>query len=85
MQIFEFEKLQIKEDGNWLQRKLKDSHFKRTLLFALGGAIVGFVVFLLSEDRPSDVYWNQDAVESIVIGLLVGLFITNSPCAKGRC
>ena len=81
----EFKKLEIKEEGNWFQRKIKNPHFKKTILYILIGAIVGFAFYYFSEGMHMDSMPQNEIVQSILVGAFFGFFITNSPCARGRC
>lgn len=81
----EFKKLEIKEEGNWLQRKLKNSHIKKTLIYIGIGAIAGFLFYYITEGTHLDAMPQNEIVQSILVGAFFGFFITNSPCARGRC
>jgi len=81
----EFEKLKIEPEGNWFKRKIANSHFRKTVVYTLAGALVGFLFYFLTEGMFMDKMPNKDIVQSIIIGGFFGLFITNSPCARGRC
>lgn len=81
----EFKKLEIQEDGNWLQRKIRNPHVKKTMLYVLIGAVAGFAFYYFSEGMHMDKMPQQEIIQSVLVGAFFGLFITNSPCAKGRC
>ena len=81
----EFKKLKIEEEGSWMKRKVSNPHFRKSVIYTLIGALVGFVFFYVSEGMFMDKMPSKDIVQSILIGALFGLFITNSPCARGRC
>lgn len=81
----EFKKLEIEPEGNWIQRKLANPHFKKTILYILLGAVAGFAFFFFTEGMFMDKMPKQDILQSILIGAFFGFFITNSPCARGRC
>ena len=81
----EFKKLEIKEEGNWLQRKIRNPHIKKTVLYILIGAVAGFAFFYFSEGMFMDKMPKEDIYQSVLIGAFFGFFITNSPCARGRC
>lgn len=81
----EFKKLEIKEDGNWLQRKIRNPHTKKTLIYILIGAVAGFLFYYFTEGMQMDVMPRGEVVQSILVGAFLGFFITNSPCAKGHC
>ena len=81
----EFKKLEIKEEGNWIQRKIKNPHSRKTLLYILLGAVAGFLFYYFTEGINMDAMPRGEIVQSILVGAFFGFFITNSPCARGRC
>lgn len=81
----EFKKLEIEPEGSWLKRKLSNPHFRKSVIYTLLGALIGFVFFYLTEGRLMDKMPNEDIVQSVLVGAFFGAFITNSPCARGRC
>lgn len=81
----EFKKLEIKEEGNWLQQKLKDKHIRKTAISIFLGACSGFLFYYLSDGMHIDAMPRKDIVQSVVIGAFLGFWLTNSPCARGKC
>ena len=81
----QFKELELKQEGSWFSRKLKSAHFKRTVSAIAVGALVGFAFFYLSEGRLMESIPVRDIFKSIGVGAFFGFFITNSPCARGRC
>jgi H+/Cl- antiporter ClcA len=81
----EFKKLEIQEEGNWFQRKIRNPHFKKTILYMLIGAVAGFAFYYFFEGMHMDSMPQNEIVQSILAGAFLGFFITNSPCARGRC
>ncbi len=81
----EFKKLEIQDDRSWYRKLWESAHLRRTVLFMIGGAAISFVLFYISEGRYLDLLGIGDILKSMVPGALFGLFITNSPCARGRC
>lgn len=77
--------LKLEKEGNWLQRKLWTAHTKKTLLFMLLGAIAGTVYFYLTDGKHMVNYEVVDVLKSALLGAFLGFFLTNSPCARGRC
>ena len=71
-----FKQLELKKDGNWL---------KRTMKAILIGAAIGFTFFYLTEGRLMDSIPTREILKSLAIGGFFGFFLTNSPCARGRC
>ena len=85
MKTFKFKELEITPEGNWLIRTMSSPHFKKTVLYGLVGAFIGYVLFYLSLGSDVRVLWNDEAMSNVLMGLVFGVFITNSPCARGKC
>ena len=81
----EFKPLEIKPRGSRIRRLASTSHFKRSAIAILAGAIIGFVLFYVTEGRMMDSMESNDIIKSLLIGGFFGFFVTNSPCARGRC
>lgn len=81
----EFKKLEIKPEGNWFQRQLANPHTKKTIIYTLGGAVLGSVLFLFTELQETEVFLLKDMLGHTFTGALMGFLITNSPCARGQC
>ena len=81
----EFRKLEIKEDGSHVRRLFRSVQVRRTIVFAIIGAIGGFLFFYFTEGSRMDIIPAGDIIKSILIGGFFGIFIMNSPCARGRC
>lgn len=80
-----FEKLKIEEEGSWIRRKMRNPHFKKTIIYILVGAIAGFGFYYFTEGMSLDKMPTSDIFQSILFGAFFGFFITNSPCARGKC
>lgn len=81
----QFKQLDIKPQGSLFNRLVKSPRFKSTLTAISIGAIAGFLFFYFSEGRMMESMPANEIVKSILIGGFFGFFITNSPCARGRC
>lgn len=81
----QFKQLEIKPEGNWFQRNLLTPHAKKTMLAMLLGAVVALLVTLLTDEKSISELSSGDIFQSIFLGGMIGLFMTNSPCARGRC
>ena len=81
----EFKQLDIKPEGNWLQRTLANPHTKKTLKYTLIGALAGLAIFYFTEGKELSQITSGDVLKSMLIGGFYGFFITNSPCARGKC
>jgi len=81
----EFKQLELKQDGSPIRRMLHSKHLKKTVLAVLIGAGVGFLYFYLTEGKNMTEITSGDIWSSVLIGGFLGFFVTNSPCARGRC
>lgn len=81
----EFKKLEIEPEGNRIKRLVSRKRFRKSLLYIVAGAGLGFLFFYFSEGMFMDKMSDEDIYQSILIGAFVGFFISNSPCARGRC
>ena len=81
----QFKQLDLKPQGSWLTRTVNSPRFKTTLTAILIGAIIGFLFFYFTEGRLMESIPAKEIVKSLLIGGFFGFFITNSPCARGRC
>jgi hypothetical protein len=81
----QFNPLELKQEGSWIKRTLRSPQFKRTLIAILIGAVAGFAFYYFSEGQHLESIPGREIAESMFIGGFFGFFITNSPCARGRC
>jgi hypothetical protein len=81
----QFKQLDIKPEGNWVQRNLLTPHAKKTMIAILIGAVAALAVTLLTDEKAIAELSSGDIFQSIIIGGFIGFFMTNSPCARGRC
>ena len=81
----QFKQLEIKPEGNRLKRAFTSARFKRTVIAIIVGAIAGFGFFYLTEGQRMESIPAAEILKSMAFGGFFGLFITNSPCARGRC
>ena len=80
-----FKKLEIEQEGNWFSRFITSARTKKTLLAIAIGALAGFLFFYLTEGHSAEIISAEEVLQSLGIGGFIGFFITNSPCARGRC
>ncbi|MBN1183815.1 MAG: hypothetical protein JXB49_16095 [Bacteroidales bacterium] len=80
-----FKRLELEPESNWIKRTMKSKHFIRTFVYTLIGALSGFLLFYFGIGRHMNVIETGDIVKSILTGAFFGIFITNSPCVRGRC
>jgi uncharacterized membrane protein YraQ (UPF0718 family) len=81
----QFKQLDIKPQGSWWTRTLQSQRFKTTMTAIVAGALLGFLFFYFTEGRLMESIPGKEIVKSLLIGGFFGFFITNSPCARGRC
>ena len=81
----QFKELELKPKGSWISRTLKSSNFRRSLTAIAIGAVVGLAMFYFTEGRLMDSISAHEILKSMALGGFFGFFITNSPCARGRC
>lgn len=81
----QFKQLEIKPQGSWVKRTISTPRFKTTIKAILIGAAIGFAFFYLTEGRLMESMPANDIIKSFLVGGFFGFFITNSPCARGRC
>ena len=77
--------LDIKHKGNWFTRTINSPRFRTTITAIVIGAVLGFLFFYFTEGRLMESIPGREIVKSLLIGGFFGFFITNSPCARGRC
>ncbi len=85
MEPFKFKKLEIKDERSWIVRLFTSALTRQILLYCFVGAVIGYILFFLGQDGNANVYWNDKAAENVFIGLGFGIFLSTSPCARGRC
>ena len=81
----EFKKLEIEPEEGRLKRFLSSVFTKRTVRAIIIGAAVGFLYYYFTEGKHLDIIPTFEIFKSLFIGGFFGFFITNSPCARGRC
>jgi len=81
----EFKQLELKQESSWFKRTLRSKNLRNTILAVIIGAALGFLYFYLTEGRNMTEITSGDIWNSVLIGGFLGFFVTNSPCARGRC
>lgn len=81
----EFKKLEIEPEGNWIKRTFGTKHAKKTMIYIAIGAVAGLAYFYFGEGKNLNTITAGEILKSMAFGGFFGFFITNSPCAKGRC
>ena len=81
----EFKQLDLKPQGSWIRRTISAPRFKTTAIAIVVGAVLGFLFYFITEGRLMESMPANEVIKSLLVGGFFGLFITNSPCARGRC
>ncbi len=81
----QFKPLDLKPQGSWVTRHINSSRLRKTLIAIAVGAVAGFLFFYATEGRLMESMPSGDIIKSLLVGGFFGFFITNSPCARGRC
>jgi membrane associated rhomboid family serine protease len=68
-----------------MQEFIKSKNFRTSLIAATIGSAAGFLYYYFGELKAGDELIVSSALMSAVWGGLLGLFIVNSPCSRGRC
>jgi hypothetical protein len=64
---------------------IRSKYFWKPAIGVLLGAVVGYLYFYFIGCQSGSCPITSSATGSIIMGALLGLFITNSPCSKGTC
>lgn len=80
----EVKKLEIAEEKG-IRGFLKSKQTRKTLIAVLIGAIAALAFYYITEARSIDAFSMNEALKNMALGGFFGFFITNSPCARGRC
>lgn len=81
----EFKKLEITPESNWVKRIIQSQHVRKSVIYIIIGAIGGVLFFYFTEGKNLNVITLGDIIKSMLVGGFFGFFITNSPCARGKC
>lgn len=82
---FEFKTLEVQEEKNLLKRWFHSKHIRRTFLYMILGATISIAIGFFSEGMSFKAIPGNEIFHSGIIGAFMGFFITNSPCARGKC
>jgi uncharacterized membrane protein len=80
----EVKKLEIAEEKG-IRGFIKSKQTRKTLIAVLIGAIAALAFYYITEARSIDAFSMNEALKNMALGGFFGFFITNSPCARGRC
>jgi len=83
-EIMQFKKLEL-EGEKGIKGLLKSKHFKTSLISIAVGAVAGFGYYYFTGGQSMETMTFNEIVKHVVLGGFFGFFVTNSPCARGRC
>jgi 1,4-dihydroxy-2-naphthoate octaprenyltransferase len=55
------------------------------MIYMALGAAAALILTFLTDGKPISQFSTGEIFQSVFMGAVFGLFITNSPCARGRC
>lgn len=81
----EFKQLEITHEGNWLKRIFNSKQFRKSVIYILIGAVLGFAFTYIAVGMQINNMHSKDLITNVFFGAFFGFFITNSPCARNKC
>jgi len=80
----EVKKLEIAEEKG-IKGFIKSKQTRRTIIAILIGAVAALAFYYITEAQSIDAFSMNEALKNMAFGAFLGFFVTNSPCARGRC
>ncbi|MFW5774429.1 MAG: hypothetical protein ACOCWD_07085 [Tangfeifania sp.] len=80
----EVKKLEIAEEKG-IKGFFKLKQTRRTIIAILTGAVAALAFYYITEAQSVDAFSMNEALKNMALGAFLGFFVTNSPCARGRC
>jgi hypothetical protein len=80
----QFKKLELVGEKG-IKGLLKSKHFKTSIISIAVGAAAGFGYYYFTGGHSMDTMTLNEIVKYVGLGGFLGFFVTNSPCARGRC
>lgn len=81
----QFKQLDIKPEGNWFKRNILSPHGKKTMIYMAIGAVAALIITFLTGEKAISAFSAGEILQSVFMGAVFGLFITNNPCSGGKC
>jgi len=81
----EVKKLELQRENKGIKGFFKSKQTRRTLIAILIGSLVALGFYYFTEGQSMDTFSMEQALKNMALGGFFGFFITNSPCARGRC
>ncbi len=80
-----FKKLELEQEGSKFKRLISSNQFKKTIIYIMIGAAIGVAITYFAEGRQLLEISSKDLLTNAFTGAFIGFFLTNSPCARGKC
>ena len=84
MNISDFKEVEVKKSAS-IKSLFNGKQFKRTMLYMTIGAVASFAWFYYTDGQHMDQIPSTEIFKSLAVGSFFGIFISNSPCARGKC
>ncbi len=82
---FEFKPVELGPKGKEQKRQDRWKHIQKTVIYMVLGAIVSLVIHFFINEWTINTLLTDEITNPIFTGAFIGLFITNSPCSRGKC
>lgn len=76
---------EVKESPATVKGFFKSRNFWRSFLGVTIGGLIGFLFYYFEGSSSGSSTITGNPYMSIVYGSMLGLFMVNSPCSRGRC
>ncbi|MGM0409037.1 MAG: hypothetical protein ACQERU_13735 [Bacteroidota bacterium] len=81
----EVRKLDLQPENKGIKGFLKSKQTRKTLIATLIGSLIALAYYYFTEGQSMNTFSMEQALKNMALGGFFGFFITNSPCARGRC
>jgi hypothetical protein len=68
-----------------MREALRSASFWKTMTGVAGGILLGYLYFHFVGCKSGSCAITSNPYMSMLFGGILGLYITNSPCSKGKC
>jgi hypothetical protein len=81
----EVKKLELQPENKGIKGFFKSKQTRRTLAAILIGSLIALGFYYLTDAQSMNSFSMEEALKNMALGGFFGFFVTNSPCARGRC
>lgn len=81
----EVKKLDLQPENKGIKGFFKSKQTRRTLIAILVGSLIALAFYYFTEGQSMNTFSVGQALKNMALGGFFGFFVTNSPCARGRC